>query len=149
VTNPTGFVTALAIFFSILCYAATVLAGGEIIAADEALARAEAGRLTIVDVRSPAEWRQTGIASGARLATIHNRKGPMGFLEEITALVDGDKSRPIAMICARGYRSAAATAFLREQGFTNVFDIREGMLGRDDRPGWLARDLPVEPCEEC
>ncbi len=147
--GPRGFVTALAIFVCLLWFAPAALAEGGVIAADEAHRRAQAGELTIVDVRSPAEWRQTGIASRARLATIHNRKGPMGFLEEMIALVEGDKSKPIAMICARGARSAAATAFLRGQGFTNVSDISEGMLGRDERPGWIARNLPVEACDDC
>lgn len=147
--DPRGFVTALAIFISLLWIAPAALAAGGLIAADKAHEQAQSGELTIVDVRSPAEWRETGIAAGARLATIHNRKGPMGFLEEVIALVEGDKSKPIAMICARGARSAAATAFLRGQGFTNVFDIGEGMLGRDERPGWIARDLPVETCDDC
>lgn len=147
--GPKGFATVLAILFSLLWFAPAALAAGGLIAADEAHERAQAGEITIVDVRSPAEWRETGIATGARLATIHNRKGPMGFLEEMIALVEGDKSKPVAMICARGARSAAATAFLRGQGFTNVFDIGEGMLGRDERPGWIARDLPVEACGDC
>lgn len=147
--GPKGFATVLAILFSFLWFAPAALAEGGLIAADEAYERAQAGELTIVDVRSPAEWRETGIAASARLATIHNRKGPMGFLEEMIALVEGDKSKPVAMICARGARSAAASAFLRAQGFTNVFDIGEGMLGRDERPGWIARDLPLEACEDC
>ena len=114
--DPRGFVTALAIFICLLWIAPAALAAGGLIAADKAHEQAQSGELTIVDVRSPAEWRETGIAAGARLATIHNRKGPMGFLEEMIALVEGDKSKPVAMICARGARSAAATAFLRGPG---------------------------------
>lgn len=124
-------------------------AGGGPISADEGFSRAQAGELTIIDVRSPAEWRQTGVAAGARRATVHDPRGLAGFLAAVEAIVGEDKSKPIAMICARGMRSAAATAFLRGQGFTSVFDIGEGMLGRDDAPGWIARGLPVEPCEGC
>jgi rhodanese-related sulfurtransferase len=137
----------LAFFLSLL--AAPAFAGGGVISADEGFARAQAGELTIIDVRSPAEWRQTGVATGARRATVHDPRGLAGFLAEVEAIVGEDRNKPIAMICARGWRSAAATAFLREQGFTNVFDIGEGMLGRDGKPGWIARSLPVEPCERC
>ena len=115
------------------------------ISADEGFARAQAGELTIIDVRSPAEWRQTGVAVGARRATIHNPPGLAGFLAEVAAIVGEDKSKPIAMICALGGRSAAAT----KQGFTSVFNIGEGMLGGGGKPGWIARGLPVEPCERC
>ena len=137
----------MAFFFSFLPGPAA--AGGGVILADEGFARAQAGELTIIDVRSPAEWRQTGVAVGARRATVHDPRGLAGFLAEVEAIVGEDKSKPIAMICARGWRSAAATAYLREQGFTSVFDIGEGMLGRNEKPGWIARGLPVEPCERC
>ncbi len=137
----------MAFLFSLL--SAPAWAGGGPISADVGFARAQAGELTIIDVRSPAEWRQTGVAMGARRATVHDPRGLAGFLAAVEAIVGEDKSKPIAMICARGGRSAAATAFLREQGFTSVFDIGEGMLGRDGKPGWIARGLPVVPCERC
>lgn len=147
--DPRGFVTALAIFFCLLWFAPAALAAGGVIAADEAHRRAEAGELTIVDVRSPAEWRQTGVAQGARLVTIHNPQGASGFLKEILAAVGGDKSKPIAIICARGARSARANRFLAAKGFTQVLDISEGMLGRGGQPGWIARGLPLVPCDKC
>ena len=37
-----------------------------IISADDALRLAESGQIVLVDVRSPQEWRQTGVPSGAR-----------------------------------------------------------------------------------
>ncbi len=80
---------------------------------------------------------------------MHDSRGLAGFLAEVEAIVGEDRNQPIAMICARGWRSAAATADQRERGFTGVFDIGEGMPGRDGKPGWIARGLPVEPCERC
>ena len=142
-------------WFTVLLVVVACLAGGPVraesdkILADDAFARAESGDLIIIDVRSPYEWRQTGVPAGAARATVHNPRGLAGFLEEVVAIVGEARSKPIALICARGWRSAAAAKFLQEKGFTNVFDVSEGMLGRDANPGWLARKLPVEPCDDC
>ncbi len=122
---------------------------GERLSAPEAHARALAGKLLIIDVRSPAEWRQTGVAKGARPVTIHDPDGAAGFLKAMLAAVGGDKTRPIAIICARGARSARANRFLQAKGFTRVHDMSEGMLGRGSQPGWIARGLPVVPCDKC
>ena len=86
---------------------------------DEARTLAAQGELTIIDIRLPVEWERTGVPEGA-LA--------------------------IALICARGHRSAFARQWLLQSGFTNVCDISEGMIGGEHGPGWLARDLPTEPC---
>lgn len=125
------------------------LAGPGYVSPEDAYAQAQRGDLTIVDVRSPGEWHKTGIPKGAAAITIHDPRGPAGFLDSVLKMVDGDRQRPLAMICASGTRSAAATAYLRSQGFTNVYDIHVGMLGRDGSPGWIARDLPLQPCPDC
>lgn len=117
--------------------------------ADEALRRAEAGELLIVDVRSPLEWRRTGLPAGAAPVTIHNSGGPEAFLREVEAAVGGDRDRPVALICASGVRSRAAQSFLAARGFTHVYDIAEGMHGGRHGPGWMSRRLPTEPCTSC
>ena len=38
---------------------------------------------------------------------------------------------------------------LKAQGYTQVYNVREGMAGSNAGPGWLARKLPVEPCSTC
>mgnify|MGYP002626579920 CR=1 FL=1 len=114
--------------------------------ADEAAALAAGGELTIIDVRSPREWRETGVPEGASRVTIHHPGGMEGFLAEVLEAVEGDRERPIAFICAAGGRSSAAQQLAREAGFTEVADIDEGMLGSGAGPGWIARGLPTEPC---
>lgn len=129
---------------SLMLAATAVRAAGDIVSAPEARAAAAAGEVTIVDVRSPLEWRRTGIAAGARTVTIHNRKGIKAFVAEMVQTVGGDKSTPVALICATGVRSARALQILSAAGFTRVRNISEGMLGRPDAgPGWLKRGLPV------
>ncbi len=131
-----------------MALAAPASAGG-LISAPEAHAKSQAGELLIIDVRSPREWRASGVPAGARRVTIHNPRGAAGFLEDILAAVAGDKTRPLGLICARGARSDRAHRFLHAKGFTEVVDIGEGMLGQGAQPGWIARGLPVEPCGRC
>jgi rhodanese-related sulfurtransferase len=59
------------------------------------------------------------------------------------------RERPIALICARGNRSTLASAALAEAGYSEIYNVREGMLGSPDGPGWLARGLPTDPCGRC
>jgi rhodanese-related sulfurtransferase len=128
---------------------AVAVAGGGMLSAVEAARRAKSGEITVIDVRSPAEWRETGTAPGAKRVTIHDPERGAGFLRHMIAAVDGDRSQPIALICARGNRSTVARNFLTRYGFTNVHNIVEGMQGNRTGPGWIARGLPVAPCTSC
>ena len=122
---------------------------GELIAADQAMRLAMSGEIVVVDVRSPQEWQQTGVPAGARLVTIHQPDGLIGFIDAMGDALGEDRDRPIALICARGNRSSVASSALAEAGYTQVYNIREGMLGSPDGPGWLARGLPTDPCGTC
>ena len=122
---------------------------GEVIAADQAMQLAAAGEIVVVDVRSPQEWRQTGVPAGARLVTIHQPDGLIGFIVAMGDALGEDRSRPVALICARGNRSSVASSALAQAGYTQVYNIQEGMLGSPDGPGWLARGLPTDPCGTC
>jgi rhodanese-related sulfurtransferase len=145
-----GRLLAAALIAATLGLAAAAAAdAGELLSAPDALARAEAGALVLIDIRTPAEWRKTGVAAHAKPVTLHHPKGPRGFLADILKLTGGDRSKPIALICAHGNRSARARRFLEANGFTHVDDVSEGMMGRGDRPGWLARHMPVTPCPVC
>ena len=119
------------------------------ISAPEALERLASGHLTVSDVRSPREWRQSGVPLGAKAITMHDPQGMERFYENVLAAVGGDKSRPVATICARGKRSHYTRTFLEARGFSQVFDISEGMLGRGGQPGWLKRGLPTAACDNC
>ena len=128
--------------------------GGAVQAADidagEALQAAHEQRMVLVDVRTPAEWKQTGVAPGAaRISVTEHPQGESGFVAEVAALLGGDRSRPVALICRTGRRSALAERLLERSGFTQVYNVGEGMAGSSAGPGWLARGLPTEPCPSC
>lgn len=135
----------LVVFIAVIVVAlnATHSWAGHRLSAPQAHAAVKAGSLVLIDIRSPREWKQTGVPQGAKLVTIHHPRGARGFLEDILKAAGGDKSRPIALICAVGNRSSRGKRFLEARGFTNVHDVSEGMLGRGSQPGWLARKLPI------
>ncbi len=124
-------------------------AAAQTISAPEAWEAARAGKLTIIDIRTPPEWKQTRVAQGAQLIDMLHPGGPVGFMNEVLAKVGGDKTAPIALICRTGNRTAQVLRYLRAQGFTNAVHIPEGMAGSAAGPGWLARGLPTEPCGVC
>jgi len=37
----------------------------------------------------------------------------------------------------------------KAQGFMQVYNVKEGMVGSAAGPGWLKRGLPVERCAQC
>lgn len=115
----------------------------------ETLERVEAGGLMLIDVRRPSEWAETGVPTPAQEATMHLDAGPRAFLASVDALVDGDRSQPVALICASGVRSSWASRFLEANGYSAVFSVAEGVLGRRPNAGWIARGLPMRACESC
>lgn len=107
--------------------------------AETAYQRVQAGDLLLIDIRQPQEWAETGSPAGAQRLDLRSPD----FVDQLTALAGGDTTRPIALICASGGRSARTAQTLTEAGFTTVLDVSEGMLGSSAGPGWLARGLPV------
>lgn len=112
--------------------------GAAALTPDEAHARATSGDLVLVDIRRPDEWRTTGIGVGA-VPLDMRREDFTGALERIA----GGTDAPVALICARGVRSARMAGRLERAGFSRVADVPEGMLGSAAGPGWLASGLPV------
>ncbi len=117
--------------------------GGRIQAAG-AYQKAVSGDILLVDIRTPREWRATGIGRGAHPLDMRRED----FLQALTQLANGDRSAPVALICARGVRSARLSNQLTAAGFTNIIDVPEGMLGSAAGPGWLRAGLPVEAYKE-
>lgn len=86
--------------------------------------------LIILDVRTPGEYADGHISDARNM----NFFGP-DFEREIAAL---PKEAPIIVYCNSGRRSEAAAEMLRDAGFQNVYDMRQGMSG------WRKAGLPVE-----
>src|SRR5437899_11782718 len=107
------------------------------ISAPQALERSKQGSLLIIDIRTPEEWRETGVIPGARRVDFY--RGPNALLKSVLEMVDGNRNAPIAPVCHSGSRTIQAQKFLQAQGFTQVYNLREGMGGSAAGPGWLKR----------
>ena len=107
----------------------------------EAFSKAPAGA-TLIDIREPSEWAQTGMPANAKGIPISNAD----FVAKVLAENGGDKSKPVAVICRSGTRSLKAAEQLTAAGFTSVTNVGDGMIGRDGvGKGWLAASLPTVP----
>jgi hydroxyacylglutathione hydrolase len=84
------------------------------------------GEVEVIDVRRVPEWEQ-GHVDGA----LHK---PLNRLESV--LGDLEPSRPIAVYCKGGYRSAIGASLLRRAGFPEVANVIGGF------DAWLACELP-------
>ena len=115
--------------------------------APEALAAAQAGKVKLIDIRTQREWRETGTAPGAGRVDMY--QGAAAFAKGIEAITGGDKNAPIALICRTGNRTTQAQKFLQNQGYTQVYNVKEGMAGSSAGPGWMKRGLPVDACRSC
>lgn len=133
----------------LLSLAFPAMAEIKIISAPEALRAARTGEVVLVDIRQPEEWKQTGVADGAKLIPMRHPEGGAGFVRDLLAAAKGDRNAPIALICRTGNRSGSVAKALADAGFTRILDVSEGMAGSGAGPGWIRRDLPMTRCPVC
>ena len=108
--------------------------------------------IIIIDVRNVDEWKETGVIPDSRLIQMLSPEGLVrkNFIGELLTTLGDDKNIEVAIICRSGRRSAATVAMLKDQGFTNIFNVTEGMMGDGKTTGWKNKNLPLVKCnEEC
>ncbi|MCC5863876.1 MAG: rhodanese-like domain-containing protein [Wenzhouxiangella sp.] len=141
-----------------LVFAALMLAIPPMVAAGErvttmgafdAWQAVEQGEALLVDIRQPEEWAQTGMARNAIGISMLHPEGQQGFLRDLVTATGGRLDAPVVLICRTGNRTSQVRQALESMGFTNVSHIPEGMIGSRAGPGWIASDLPVDPCRTC
>ncbi len=73
------------------------------------------------------------------------------FIDAVSREVQGDKARPVLLICRSGQRTLAAGQALEAAGFTEVADVNHGFEGelndefkRSSLSGWRFEGLPWE-----
>jgi hydroxyacylglutathione hydrolase len=92
------------------------------------LAAGGTGAPLVIDVRQASEF-----AAGHVPAAVHIRGGDLP-----SRLADLPRDRPIATICASGFRSSIAASLLRRAGFSDVWSVADGV------PAWQARGFPLD-----
>ena len=105
----------------------------------EAHEAARAGKLVLVDIRTPEEWTDTGVPEGA----IRLDMTGSAFEVRLAALKLDHPGKPIALICRTGNRTSTVQKTLAVRGWKELVDVRGGLLGNPKDKGWLAEGLPV------
>jgi monothiol glutaredoxin len=90
----------------------------EISATDLKAMRDRGEPFELVDVRTPAE-RQVARIEGSRLLDQPTYESLLGL----------DPATPIVFHCHHGDRSRAAAEHFRQQGFENLYNVRDGIDG--------------------
>ncbi len=103
--------------------------------ADRRLREAQPAPL-VIDVREPNEFAAVRLDDVALV--------PMS--EFAVRWADLPRDRPLLVMCAAGGRSAAATAHLLRNGYTDVANVAGGIT-EWERAGLPVRRGPVEPAE--
>lgn len=84
--------------------------------------------IPIVDIRTPAEWKETGIVKGSIPIMFFDEKGGYNvdaFLHELNAKVDTKK--PFAIICHTGSRTGMLAPFLSKTFHYTVYNLQGGV----------------------
>ena len=115
-------------------------------------AKEMSNKLIIIDVRNKEEWKETGIIPNSLLIQMLSagRTIRKEYISELLIALGEDKDIKAAIICHSGGRSSATVELLKNEGFNNIFNISEGMVGNGSTTGWINRNLPLIACnKEC
>jgi len=98
----------------------------------------ESEQLLLIDIRTPHEWRRTGIPQGAYSIDMDSSS----FFDELLVLANKYPERKIALISTTGGRSAYLSRYLARRG-VQVYDVTGGVIGKST--SWKSRGLPFRP----
>ena len=96
--------------------------------AEQRLQESDDDAPVLVDVRERNEWDEVHIPGAVHLPL-------SGIAEGYSSIPQG---RPLILQCASGKRSLVAAEFLRSNGYTDVTNMSDGIIG------WQKAGLPVE-----
>lgn len=85
--------------------------------------------IKIIDIRTPAEWKETGIVKGSYTIMFFNEKGDFnleGFLRQLSMAVKKDEQ--FALICRVGSRTGMVAEFLSEKLGYDVINLQGGIM---------------------
>ena len=90
--------------------------------------------VSVIDIRTEGEWKETGIIEGAHKITFFSEQGQAllaDFFFELGLLVE-DKTTPFIIYCAHASRTASLGQGLMQMGFENVYELKGGIEN-----GWI------------
>lgn len=85
--------------------------------------------IKIIDIRTPAEWRETGIIKGSYPIMFFDERGNFNvplFLKKLQKVVKKDEE--FALICRVGSRTGMVSQFLSEKLGYKVVNLKGGIM---------------------
>ncbi|MEA3419288.1 MAG: rhodanese-like domain-containing protein [Campylobacterota bacterium] len=85
--------------------------------------------IKVIDIRTPGEWRETGIVQGAHTVMFFNEQGGYNveeFITELNKIVKKDET--FALICRTGSRTTMISDFLDKEFGYKVINLKGGMM---------------------
>lgn len=105
------------------------------------LARLSAAGVPVIDIRTAAEWRESGVIAGSHLLTFFDANGradPPAWLNRVKAVASMEQ--PVIVICRSGNRTRPASQFLSTQGgYRTVYNVARGIRA------WAAEGRALAP----
>ncbi len=95
-------------------------------------------KVTLIDIRRPDEWAQTGVVPGSKKLTFFSSTGAINpqLVPELKKIAPAEK--PVILICRTGNRTRIAAQILTSQlGYHTVYNVKHGITR------WLAEDRPT------
>jgi len=96
----------------------------------------------VIDIRTPGEWRETGIIPGSHTITFFHADGRYSVPEFLAALkkLGITAKSPFILVCRSASRTRTLGSFLANKaGFEKVYELRGGILN------WRAHGKPLIP----
>lgn len=87
-------------------------------------------RFVLLDVRTQEEFQRGRIARSINI--------PVDELHESVLGLIPDKKRLVYIYCLSGSRSSVAVNTMIKMGYTNVFEVKSGLLA------WRTKEFPIE-----
>ena len=100
----------------------------------------------VIDIRTPEEWRQTGLISGSEPLMYFDVRGGYdaeGWVKKLGAISPGKEGK-IVLVCRSGNRSGTVGKMLAgERGYPKIYHLEKGIRE------WAAQGNPLSPCTRC
>ena len=94
----------------------------------------------VVDIRTPAEWKASGIIPGSHPLTFYDAEGRFDLAAFAAAVnqVSADSKRPVVLVCRSGHRSAEAGQLL-----ANFWPERQVLHLNHGIKEWIREGKPI------
>ncbi|SFV62188.1 rhodanese-like domain protein [hydrothermal vent metagenome] len=84
--------------------------------------------IKIIDIRTPSEWKETGIIKGSHTIMFFNERGQYNinkFVSDVNKIVK--KGEKFAIICRTGSRTATIAPYLSDKLHYNIINLKGGI----------------------